>query len=93
MAAEEVNSIATRRFWDLFNTLSPEIQKLAVKNYELWRRDPHHPSLHFRRLQGSKDRFSVRVGDRYRAIGRLTDETMTWVWIGTHSEYDRLVDS
>jgi hypothetical protein len=62
-----VNSIATRRFWDLFNTLSPEIQKLAAKNYELWSRDPHHPSLHFRRLQGSKDRFSVRAGEHYRA--------------------------
>jgi hypothetical protein len=93
VAAEEVNSIATRRFWDLFNALSPEIQKLAAKNYELWLRDPHHRSLHFRRLQGSKDRFSVRVGDRNRAIGRLTDETMTRVWIGTHSEYGRIVDS
>jgi hypothetical protein len=41
--AREVNSIATRRFWDLFYGLSPEIQKLAVKNYELWRRDAHHP--------------------------------------------------
>jgi hypothetical protein len=93
VAAAEVNSFATRRFWDLFDALSPEIQKLAVKNYELWRRDPHHPSLHFRRLQGSQDRFSVRVGDHYRALGRLTAQTMTWVWIGTHAEYDRLVDS
>ena len=72
MATAEVKSIATRRFWDLFHALSPEIQKLAVKNYELWRRDPHHPSLHFRRLRGSQDRFSVRVGDHYRALGRLT---------------------
>ncbi len=72
MATAEVNSIATRRFWDLFYALSPEIQKLAVKNYELWRRDPHHPSLHFRRLRGSQDRFSVRIGDHYRALGRLT---------------------
>jgi hypothetical protein len=62
VAAAQVNSIATRRFWDHFHALSPEVQKLAVKNYELWRGDPHHPSLHFRRLQGSKDRFSVRVG-------------------------------
>ena len=93
MAAAEVKSIATRRFWDLFYALPPEIQKLAVKNYELWRRDPHHPSLHFRRLQGSQDRFSGRIGDHYRALGRLTAQTMTWVWIGTHAEYDRLVDS
>ncbi len=93
MAYWQVRSIATRRFWDLFNGLPPEIQKLAIKNYKLWRRDPHHPSLRFRRLQGSGDRFTVRVGDRYRALGRLTDETITWVWIGTHSEYDRIVNS
>ena len=93
MATAEVKSVATRRFWDLFHALSPEIQKLAVKNYELWRRDPHHPSLHFRRLRGSQDRFSVRVGDHYRALGRLTAHTLTSVWIGTHAEYDRLVDS
>jgi hypothetical protein len=93
VAAADVNSIATRRFWDLFHALPPEIQKLAVKNHKLWLRDPHHRSLHFRRLQGSQDRFSVRIGDHYRALGRLSGETVTWVWIGTHSEYDRLVDS
>jgi hypothetical protein len=93
VAYEQVRSVASRRFWDLFNGLPPEIQKLAIKNYELWRRDPRHPSLHFRRLRGSKDRFTVRIGDRYRALGGSADGTMTWVWIGTHSEYDRLVDS
>jgi hypothetical protein len=92
VATAEVNSAATRRFWDLFYALSPEIQKLALKNYELWRQDHRHPSLHFRRLKGRQDRFSVRVGDHHRAVGRLTDDTITWVWIGTHAEYDRLVD-
>jgi len=66
---------------------------LAIKSYQLWRRDPHHPSLRFRRLQGSANRFSVRVGDHYRALGILTADAMTWVWIGTHNESDRLVGS
>lgn len=56
-----MNSVATRRFRGLFHALPEDVQKLAVKNYHLWRRDPHHPSLRFRRLQGSEDRFSVRV--------------------------------
>lgn len=86
-----MNSIAIRRFWVLYHALPVDIQKLAIKNYHLWRRDPHHPSLRFRRLQGSEDRFSVRVGDHYRALGRLSGSTITWVWIGTHAEYDRLV--
>jgi hypothetical protein len=90
MAPAEVKSVATRRFWNLFQSLPEDIQKLALKNYQLWRRDPHHPSLRFRRLQGSEDRFTVRVGDHYRALGRLSADTMTWVWIGTHADYDRL---
>ncbi len=85
-----MNSVATHRSWDLFHALPEDIQRLAIENYHLWRRDPHHPSLHFRRLQGSADRFSVRVGDHYRAFGKLTARTMTWVWIGTHAEYDRM---
>ena len=90
MATAKVNSVATRRFWDLFHELPAEAQKLAIKSYRTWERDPHHPSLRFRRLQGSIDRFSVRVGSHYRALGRLSADTITWVWIGTHAEYDRL---
>lgn len=86
-----MRSLATRRFWELFFELPVDVQALAVKNYQLWRRDPRHPSLHFRRLQGSADRFSVRVGQHHRALGRRTGDAMMWVWIGTHAEYDRLV--
>ena len=88
-----MNSVATRRFWDLFHALPAEIQTLAIKNYHLWRVNPNHPALHFRRLKGSEDRFTVRIGDHYRALGRLSSGTMTWVWIGTHSDYDQLVRS
>lgn len=85
-----MKSVATRRFWNLFHQLPTEVQELAVKNYKLWRQEPSHPSLHFRRLKGSEDRFTVRIGDHYRALGRLSTGTVTWVWIGTHAEYDRL---
>lgn len=93
MAAGPVKSVATRRFWSYFSILPVPIQQLAVKNYRLWIENPSHPSLHFRRLQGSQDRFTIRVGDHYRALGRARDETILWVWIGTHAEYDRLLRS
>jgi hypothetical protein len=88
-----VKSIATRRFWELFQALPSEVQDLAVKDYHLWRRNANHPSLRFRRLRGSDERFTIRVGDHYRALGRLAGEQMIWVWIGTHSDYDRLTGS
>ena len=91
-----MKSVATRRFWKLFDSLQADVQKLAVKNYHLSRDDPNHPSLHslhFRRLQGNQDRFTIRVGDHHRALGRLRSDVITWVWIGTHSEYNHLVHS
>jgi hypothetical protein len=88
-----MKSVATRRFWELFHALPVDVQKLAVKNYRLWRQNRNHPSLHFRILQGSKNRFTVRIGDHYRALGRLDSTTITWVWIGSHAEYDQLVSS
>ena len=93
MASAKVKSVATRRFRELFQALPSDVQNLAVKNYRLWQRNPNHPSLRFRRLQGSEERFSIRVGDHYRALGRLAGEKMIWVWIGSHSDYDRLVGS
>ncbi len=41
---------ATARFWKLYEALPPDIQRLADKNYELFRQDPQHPSLHFKRV-------------------------------------------
>jgi hypothetical protein len=90
VAAANLKSVAARRFWELFHALPAEAQELAVKNYRLWRDDPQHPSLRFRRLKGSSDRFTVRIGDHYRALGMLTADTITWVWIGSHAAYDRM---
>jgi hypothetical protein len=66
------------------------VRALARKNYELWRSDHSHPSLDFKKLRGGDNRFSVRVGDHYRAIGHLVGDTVEWVWIGTHEVYNNL---
>jgi hypothetical protein len=86
-----VKSVATRRFWSLFLALPQDVQQTAIKNYHLWRSDPNHPSLHFHRLKGGSDRFTIRVGAHHRALGRFSEGTITWVWIGSHSDYDKLV--
>lgn len=85
-----MTSKATRRFWKLYQELPESVQRLAVKNYQLWCNNPRHPSLDFKRL-GGDERFSVRVGDHYRALGHKIDGGIEWVWIGTHEEYNKLV--
>ncbi len=33
----------------------------------------------------------MRVGRDYRALGRESDQYIVWFWIGSHSDYDKLV--
>jgi hypothetical protein len=78
---------ASKRFWRNFNELSQELQRLARDNYELLKANPHHPSLHFKRVGPY---WSVRVGLSHRAVGTDSPSGILWFWIGTHDEYDRL---
>ena len=56
---------ANPRFWSFYDQLEPEIRQLADKNFKLLLRDPHHPSLRFKRV----GRFwSARVGLNHRAV-------------------------
>jgi hypothetical protein len=84
-----VSSTCTGRFWQLFNALPLEVQELARKNHRLWLEDQRHPSLRFKHLQGKI--WSIRVRNHYRALAEIEDRRATWIWIGHHSEYDRLI--
>jgi hypothetical protein len=80
---------AAKRFWRNFEQLPAEIQQLARDNYQLLQQNPHHPSLHFKRV----GRFwSVRVGSSFRALGVDSPGGILWFWIGPHDEYDRLIE-
>jgi len=85
-----MTSKATRRFWKLYRELPESVQRLAVKSYQLWSQDARHPSLEFKKLAGHDGRFSVRIGEHYRALGRRVGDGVEWVWIGTHEEYNKL---
>jgi len=40
-------------------------------------------------LNREENIWSVRVSRGYRAVGTLEGDTVTWFWIGGHSDYDR----
>ena len=86
-----MTSKATRRFWKLYHELSGPVQQLAAKNYRLWLQNPSHPSLDFKKLGGANERFSVRIGIHYRALGHLIPGGVEWVWIGSHEAYNKLI--
>ena len=83
-----LNHHASPRFWECYELLPPEIRTLADENFALLKRNPRHPSLHFKQI----GRFwSVRVGLRYRALGIAAPDGVVWFWIGNHKDYDRLI--
>lgn len=79
---------ASPAFWACFEMLPLQVQELARKNYELLKKNPQHPSLHFKTVGRYR---SVRVGRHYRALGVEIPEGVLWFWIGSHAEYDRLL--
>lgn len=85
-------SIRTKQFRALFDALPASVQRQAEEAYVLFQKDPRHKSLHFSPVPtAGKNAYSVNIGDRYRAIGNLEDETVLWVWIGSHEAYNRIV--
>ena len=79
---------ATPRFWRHYRNLPDAVQNLADKNFHLLKADPHHPSLHLKKID---ELWSVRVGAHYRALGTQRGDTIVWFWIGSHADYDRLL--
>jgi len=81
----------TKSFWKHYWALPPEIRQRAQQAYALWRDNPAHPSLFFKRVKESQPLYSVRIGLGYRALGLFKEDIVTWFWIGTHDKYDQLI--
>lgn len=86
-----MQSLTTRRFWQLFSRLAFEGQREAKRAYRLFQNNPAHPGLHFKKLEGEDDIYSVRIGLGYRALAVMRRDRIIWYWIGSHSEYDRII--
>jgi hypothetical protein len=85
-----VNSRARPSFWRAYSGLSGSNRAAARRAYALFMKDPNHPSLHFKKLGGYENVWSVRINDKYRAVAERDGDTVIWTWIGTHNEFDKL---
>lgn len=77
-------------FWRAYANLDPRIRDAAKRAYTLFAENPAHPSLRFKKLAGYEDVWSVRINEQYRAVGQRNGETVVWVWIGSHNDFDKL---
>jgi hypothetical protein len=70
-----MKSELTKEFLECFRALPDRVKQTARKNYWLWKQNPRHPGVEFKKLNTSmKD-----------------TNTIVWSWIGPHSEYDKLL--
>jgi len=84
-----VISRARPSFWRLYRALPTNIKEQARETYARFMADPWHPALHFKKLAGSEDIWSVRINAQYRVVGQRRGEIIDWVWIGTHNDFDK----
>jgi hypothetical protein len=84
-----VNSFLTSQFLTLYRALPASVREQARAAYALFRQEPHHPSLRFRRVHPTRPIFSARVGLDYRAVGIRRENDI--FWIGSHTDYDHLL--
>lgn len=81
-------------YWKSFDDLPVSVQRLAEKNYRLWKENSQHPGLRFKKIHAELPIFSFRVGMQYRTVGVETDEgKMVWFWIGSFQQFQKLVNS
>ncbi len=84
-----MNSQTAPDFWKLYRRLPRPVREAARATYQQLCADPSHPSLHFERLVCDKRLWSVRITCSYRAVGVHQGNTITWIWVGDHADFDR----
>ncbi|MEA5520089.1 hypothetical protein [Limnoraphis robusta] len=86
-----MKSRTTAQFRQLFADLPEQVQEQTRAAYRQFKENPNHPSLRFKKVHPQLPIYSARVSKNYRAVGQLDEGTIIWFWIGSHSEYDRLL--
>jgi len=86
-----LKSHVNARFRRQFSNLPKRIQEQSRRAYRLFKVDPGHRGLEFKKLPPHQDVWSARITDNYRAIGLRQGDTIVWFFIGTHAEYDAML--
>jgi hypothetical protein len=85
-----LKSLTRPSFWRAYDALDPRVREAARRAYSLFTANPEHPSLRFKKLGGYERVWSVRINEQYRAVRERSGDTVVWVWIGSHNDFDKL---
>jgi mRNA-degrading endonuclease RelE of RelBE toxin-antitoxin system len=82
--------ISTRKFDKQIKSLDKNTIKQATKAIEFFMEDPNHPSLHYKKIQGTNNFYEIRVNVSVRIIievvSEANDQINTFYIVGTHNE-------
>jgi hypothetical protein len=87
-----VKSRTTQQFRKLLGEIPAQVRQQAREAYQLFRQNPSHPGLRFKKIYPDPPVYSARVGIGYRAVGVLDGDTVIWYWIGSRADYDKLLE-
>lgn len=68
--------------------LDEGVKNISFKNFELFKLNPQHPSLHFKKVGMY---WSIRVGLNHRALAIRDGGDFIWLWIGSHDKYEFMI--
>ena len=88
-----MKSVTTEKFRLLFASASADRQLRIKSAYRLWKENPAHPSLRFKKVHPRLPIYSARVDLDWRAVGILEADMLVWFWVGPHPQYEALLKS
>jgi mRNA interferase RelE/StbE len=81
---------STRKFDKQFKSLDSKIVKQAIKTIDIFIKDPAHPSLRFKKIQGTNSFYEISVNMSIRIIIEIItegkDQINTFYIIGKHED-------
>ncbi len=86
-----MNSRTTTEFRKLFADLPEQVQQQTRGAYRQFKENPSHPSLRFKKVHPDLPIYSARITKNYRAVGQLDGDTVIWFWVGSHTDYEKLL--
>jgi len=86
-----MRSRATARFRRLLDELPEATRRAAQQSFALFKDNPSHPSLQFKRVKERPELYSARVSLTCRALAQREGDSLIWFWLGSHDEYERLI--
>jgi len=86
-----VNPFTVKSYLKSYKGLPKKIQRDADRKFDLWKKNPFHPSLNFKYVNTEYNIWSVRVTMDYRALAVRNEKSVIWYWIGDHNKYEQLL--